>query len=158
MTSAHLKPKARAHDLLVRELASGEAVIYDKKTNEAHNLNRVASAVWRRCDGGASTAGIAASVSEELDIPCDEAVVHLAVKELQEVDLVEETGSSYAVSRRDLVRRVGPGLAAAALLPAVLSVVAPTPAAAATCVQSGGACSSGAQCCSGFCKSDNTCA
>ncbi len=159
MASATRAPKARTDDILIREFAGGETVVYDRISDEAHDLNRVASAVWRRCDGEATVAEVAASLSIELGMPCTEDIVLLSLDELCKVNLVEADGwSPPGISRRDVMRRVGPGVAAAALLPAVLSVIAPTPAAAATCQQSGEACTSNAQCCSGLCLSGGTCA
>jgi hypothetical protein len=53
------------------------------------------------------------------------------------------------VTRRELIRRLG--LAAAASLPLVTSIVAPTPAQAASCLPSGQPCTSSLQCCSAVC-------
>jgi predicted secreted protein len=61
----------------------------------------------------------------------------LALQQLADAGLLESepqlSASSAGLTRRDVTRRIG--LAAAILLPAVVSIVAPTPAeAAATCV------------------------
>lgn len=150
-------PQARSEDLLTRELADGETVVYDRRTNDAHNLNRVATAVWERCDGKTRITDIARDIQRSLDTPCTEEVVQLALQELHRIDLVDRTLPTR-ISRREVIRKVGPGIAAAALVPAVLSIVAPTPAAALSCIPKDGACTSGAQCCSGFCRPSGVCA
>jgi coenzyme PQQ synthesis protein D (PqqD) len=52
------------------------------------------------------------------------------------------------MSRREAVKRIG--LGAAIALPVVISITAPTPAQALSCVQQGGACSTSAECCAGL--------
>jgi transposase len=58
------------------------------------------------------------------------------------------------MSRREAVKRIG--LGAAIALPVVISITAPTPAQALSCVQSGGACGTPAQCCEGLMCNTNT--
>jgi hypothetical protein len=58
------------------------------------------------------------------------------------------------LSRRELIRRVG---LAAVALPAVASIVAPTPADAASCLPQGAACNETAQCCGGLVCAGNVC-
>jgi hypothetical protein len=59
------------------------------------------------------------------------------------------------MNRRQMVQALG--LAAAVALPVVASIVAPTPAQAATCVGSGGSCAGGQICCAGLSCVGNTC-
>jgi hypothetical protein len=60
--------------------------------------------------------------------------------------------SLVSVSRRTMVRTLGIGLAA---VPLITSIISPTPAEAATCLNSGQACSTSAECCSGTCNTGN---
>ncbi len=130
-----MRPLARRADVLVREL-SDELVVYDLGRHEAHCLNRTAAVVFRLADGTRTTGEIAAALGEEGDPAEREAVVRLALDQLAGLGLVdpgagtvEEASAVHA--RREVLRRLGAG--AALLLPAVVSTLAPTPAAAASC-------------------------
>jgi hypothetical protein len=54
------------------------------------------------------------------------------------------------MSRREVVRALA--LTAAVAVPVVASIVAPTPAQAASCFPNGSGCETSAECCSGFCN------
>lgn len=154
--SAHkLEPRARRRNLVVRDLVGGEVVVYDLQSHEAHSLNPSVAAVWRLCDGQTSAAEMAAAVSAELGQPMTQELVELAVAELSEASLLEELPPAavveLAVSRREALGHIGKGALVAALVPVITTILAPTPAAAGTCVPIGGACSSGFECCSGYC-------
>jgi hypothetical protein len=117
--------------------------------------------VFRNADGTRTVADLARLVAPEADRPAGEAVVGEALARLAEAGLLEGGTAAAGWSRREVVRRVGIG--AAILLPAVASVVAPTPAeAAATCVSrcagkaDGTPCSCfGANPCTATCVSDS---
>jgi len=126
-----MKPVARRSGLVVREL-SGEVLVYDTASHRAHCLNRIAGEVFRHADGTRTVDGIAALVGGD---EVGEEVVRAAFADLAAAGLLEETAgtASRGLTRREVVRRVGIG--AAVFLPAVVSVLAPTPAeAAVTCV------------------------
>ncbi len=130
-----MKPRVRDNGLLVRELG-GETVVYDLDRHQAHCLNPSAAAVFRRCDGERTRETLVAEVRTELGPEVDEQWLDLALEGLDEAHLLEP---SPAVTpppghgRRELLRRAG--LGAALLLPAVVSMVAPTPVeAAGTCI------------------------
>ncbi len=59
------------------------------------------------------------------------------------------------MSRREAVKRIG--LGAAIALPVVISITAPTPAHALSCVQAGGSCGTNAECCVGLLCSGGMC-
>jgi len=129
-----MKPQTRRSGLLIRELPD-ELLVYDQEQHRAHCLNRTAALVFRHADGTRTAAELARLPG------ADDEVVTLALDQLAGAGLLEVQASdtdpeiSAGMSRRDVARRVG--LAAAILLPAVASIVAPTPAeAAATCVTS----------------------
>lgn len=133
-----MKPRARKDGLLIRELG-GELLVYDLERHRAHCLNPTAALVFKRCDGRTGVAKMARELRLSLDAPADERWVWLALERLAKADLLEQElvvpAAVRGLSRRDLIRRAGQVAGLTLLLPAVTSIVAPTPAeAAATCV------------------------
>lgn len=134
-----MKPRMRRSGLLIRELPD-ELLVYDQEQHRAHCLNRPAALVFRHADGTRTLADLARLLAPSGT--ADEEVVTLALEQLADAGLLEAMPSAAdatmpagGMSRRDVARRMG--LAAAILLPAVATIVAPTPAeAAATCVTS----------------------
>lgn len=125
-----MKPLARRDGLLIRELPD-ELLVYDKTDHRAHCLNRTAATVFRHADGTRTTAEIARLLAP--GEPDGEPTVAEALARLAAAGLLESRPPLESTSRREALRRVG--LGAAVLLPAVASIVAPTPAeAAATCI------------------------
>ena len=153
--TAPAKPKARAEGVVVRELPE-EVLVYDLDTHRAVCLNSTAAAVWRLCDGRRTPADIRKSLENSSGGAVPEELVWLALEQLGRDRLLDaripRPAALAGISRRELMRRVG--LAAAITLPAVASIVAPTPAQAASCLPTGSACADGAQCCSGVCTND----
>ena len=145
-------PKKRKQGLVIKELPD-ELLIYDLDRNKAHCLNRSAAAVWERCDGRATVAEIARAVEKKTAVKVGEQFVWLAIEALSRDHLLEEgidwPAAVPRMSRREAVRRIGIGAAIA--IPLVTSIIAPTPAQAATCTGRCGPCSTGATCCSGLC-------
>jgi hypothetical protein len=131
-----MKPQTRRSGLLIRELPD-ELLVYDQERHRAHCLNRTAAAVFRLADGTRTIDDLARALdpAEGADAA---AAVTLALEQLSESSLLEcqpPEASAAGLTRRDVARRFG--IAAAILLPAVVTVLAPTPAeAAATCVTS----------------------
>src|SRR5262245_15932644 len=131
-----MKPERRRDGLVVKELPE-EVLVYDLERHRAHCLNPAAAAVFRSCDGKRTVSEIAGILRRETGAPADELWVHLALDRLAKAHLLEERGDApradRGVSRRDILKKAGVGLAAA--IPIVTSIVAPTPVeAAATCV------------------------
>ena len=107
------------------ESIDGELCVYDTARQRVHALNHTAAFVWQRCDGRTAPAELAAALSAEASIDDAEAVVQLTLQELAAAQLLAAPIDEVApVSRRDLLRR---GVAAAAI-PAIYSIVAPSPA------------------------------
>lgn len=136
-------PKARRDKLIVKEL-DDETLVYDLTDDKAHCLNRTAALVWKNCDGSKSVEEINASLAAEAGTPVDKRVIWLALDQLKKFKLLSETPAAPTVfagmSRRQLMR----GLSIAAIaLPAVVSIIAPTAASAASC---GFPCGSPAEC------------
>jgi hypothetical protein len=130
---------ARKDGLVVQEL-QGETLVYDVRRDRAHCLNRVASLVWHRSDGRTSVGDMARLLERELGTPVDEQVVSLALERLGKAHLLRERISAptgpAAHSRREIIRKLSLAGGVALLLPVVDSIVAPTPASAATCPSS----------------------
>jgi hypothetical protein len=121
---------------LLLQTVGNELVVYDQARQQVHNLNPTAAMIWRYCDGQTTVAEGAALLSEEFNILLDDKVVWLAVEQLEEAQLLEQTPKRPAIagniSRRDILRRLGQGAASMALLPLVTSIIAPTSAMAAS--------------------------
>jgi hypothetical protein len=124
-------PKARTLDLLVEQVGD-ETIVYDGARQVAHALNRSASFVWRQSDGSRSVPELAASLGVELKIPPNDSLVEYALDELASANLLE----GNRVSRRGALRRITYAASVAVALPVVLSIIAPTPAMAASGVVS----------------------
>lgn len=148
MSRAKNCPRNRRDEFIVQELESGEVIAYHRDTHETHCLKPIAAQVWMASDGSTSPSEISSGLSAETveGDPLD--LTHRALTQLEGVGLVEWAGGDGGLSRRAAIAQ-----AAAVAVPLVLSILAPTPAEARTCLPSGAACTSGAQCCSGRCVS-----
>ncbi len=130
-----MKPQTRRSGLLLRELPD-ELLVYDQERHRAHCLNRTAALVFRHADGSRTLDELALLLGQS----AGRDLVVQTLAQLDEAGLLESTSleaelQPAGIDRRAVVRRMG--IAAAILLPAVVSIVAPTPAeAAATCVTS----------------------
>jgi Coenzyme PQQ synthesis protein D (PqqD) len=152
-------PRARRHKLVIQEVAD-ELLIYDQDRDKAHCLNQSAALIWRCCDGNTSVLEISRKLSRYSNGNAAERMVWHALNQLSCAQLLEEpltppAAIQLGMNRRQAVRALG--LAAFVAVPLVTSIVAPTPAQAATCIPSGGMCTGSAQCCSGLCSA-GTCA
>ncbi len=145
-------PLARIEGLVIQELPD-EVLVYDRQRDKAHCLNQTAALVWKYCDGKTTVTSIAKRLERELKTGVDEKIVWYALDQLNKDHLLVEDFAPPALlagmSRRQMVRVLG--VAAVVAVPLVTSIVAPTPAQAATCLPTGAACTSSAQCCSGLC-------
>jgi hypothetical protein len=153
-------PHARDEKLLVEELRE-ETIVFDLERDKAHHLNRTAALIWRHCDGRTTVAELATGL-RKLDLPADEEVVWLALDRLEKAHLLrgrlERPADVESPTRRQVMRKLGMAGGLALLLPVVTSMVAPTPARAASGILvagcPGGCTSSGPQCTCifGFCS------
>ena len=153
ITDSH-RPRKR-HDRLIVDDLSGEVLVYDLDRHKAHCLNETAALVWRACDGRATPAAIAARLTRQLKNPVKEELIWLALRQLDQIDLLEDKVGPpprlARMSRREMVRNLT--IAAAVTLPVVTSIISPTAVQASTCLGSNQPCSTSAQCCSGVCTS-----
>lgn len=152
------QPRARTERIIVKEVQD-EVLVYDMDRDRAHCLNLSAAAVWKKCDGSNTPAQIADSLRAESQANVNEDFVWLALDQLARDHLLEEAVEWPAaiprLTRREAVRRIGIGAAIA--IPLVTSILAPTPAQAATCLTTGQACGTAVQCCSRICKTNGKC-
>jgi Coenzyme PQQ synthesis protein D (PqqD) len=145
-------PKAKL--MILRQLKD-EFLLYDQKSKKAHCLNRVAADVWLLCDGNRTVAQIIRQLQGRAKSPIDENVVRFTLRRLQRAGLLESGAGKVELlqlpSRRLLVKKLG--VAAAAAVPIVTSILVPTPAEAASpCRNALQPCPQGnTQCCSGLC-------
>jgi hypothetical protein len=113
-----------------------DLVVYDKLNDTVHHLNATVAWVWRLCDGARDLEDVRAAASAELEteLPLEAIVEALAL--LDQAHLLLEAsaqgeGDDSRMSRRDLLIRMG---ITAAAIPVLTTILAPTPAAAATCL------------------------
>jgi hypothetical protein len=133
-------PVARKEGLVIQETAE-EVLVYDLNSNKAHCLNRTAAFVWKSCNGNNSISEISRLFEKEVGSNVHEALIWLAIDQLNEKQLLDaELVSSFAGrSRREVIKKIG--LATVVALPLVASLTAPTSALASTscaCVNPGG--------------------
>ena len=146
-------PHARSDELVVTEL-DDEVLVYDKARDKAHCLNQSAALVWNYSNGKRTVSEIAAAMQNKLHSPVDEQIVWYALGQLEKDHLMEGhlpvPNELAGISRREFVKTMGK-VAVAVTVPIVISLTAPRAALAASCLPNGSPCSSGTQCCSGFC-------
>ncbi len=165
MDHSHLTahPKRRDEGLIVREVES-EVIVYDLDRHEAHCLNPEAARLWGACDGARDGREILRHVYGDQPTPGHEAALLLGLQQLREKHLLDDSDADSEfepvahVNRRELLSRYGKVAAVTVALPAVMSIVSPTPAEAASCLASGVTCTSSSECCSGLCLPGGTCA
>jgi hypothetical protein len=131
------RPRARKEGLLVRDIGD-EVVVYELESHRGHCLNRTAALVWHACDGRRTVAAITGQVGRELGAPADEDLVRYTLRRLSDARLLDPgiQEAATTLTRRQIARRMGQ----AALLPVVISLLAPKPSEAATCEAGCAAC------------------
>jgi hypothetical protein len=104
-----------------------ETLVYDRKSDKAYVLSPSAAAVWRACNGRRNVQEIATYLSQ--DTPTNEHTVWYALGQLQELldAPVEIPKTHQGISRRQFLKRAGL-VGAAAAVPVVVSIVAPSAA------------------------------
>lgn len=141
------RPVARTDAMIVEEL-DGDLIIYDTASNKAHALNPLAARIWKLCDGRHSVSELADMFAAETP---DGAVVN-CLAQLERLHLLNDGSlggfESAVLSRRQLLRKVAIGTAAAAVMvPMVTSILAPNAMATASCQALNADCTGGKPCC-----------
>jgi hypothetical protein len=129
MTSS-LQPRSISSDRIIAKEIETETLLYDERTHRAWCLNRSSACIWRLCDGRRTVQQIADAAGSELGSAVSEDLVLLALAELREKELLEESSAAMLpddMSRRAMIGRAG--IAAVALLPVIAAITAPTAAA-----------------------------
>lgn len=148
-------PGVRTENLLEQQIGD-EILIYDLTNDKAFNLNENLSIIYRECIRNSTFEEVTRRYNFTDDF------IFLALDELRRNNLLAENYQTPfgKIKRREAIRRVG--LATAASLPLIISIVAPTSSAAQSrtvalggvcttsrdCVPSASNCSSG-RCCTG---------
>ncbi len=126
-------PRAREEGLIIKYLPE-EVLVYDLAREKAHCLNPAAALVWKYCDGDKTARQIKDAMERETQTTIDERLVWLALEQLEAFDLIVGKIQRPAIlkdmSRRELIRRIG---VTAVAIPAIISIVAPTAQAQASC-------------------------
>ncbi|MDB4971167.1 MAG: hypothetical protein JWN44_6856 [Myxococcales bacterium] len=126
-----MKPAART-DLALRDV-DDEAVVYDFRRHKAHCLNATALAVFRLCDGTRTPAQMAKELSKQLGAGVDEEMVWMGLHKLAGEELLAAPlEGAPDFDRRRLLRKMALTAGLSIALPAVWSILAPTPAYAAS--------------------------
>jgi hypothetical protein len=117
-------PRAR-RDALLLQTVGDQLVLYDQNRRRLHVLSRSAAMLWQYCDGERDVSQLAELVGRELGTAADNAVVELALQQLEEAGLLavrtDVTRRPNSVSRREMLNVAMGGLAAGVLLPVVTS-------------------------------------
>src|ERR1700676_4180317 len=122
----------KRHDGRIVKRVDDELVIYDEQNHKVSHLNKAAAIVWEYCDSASSLDDLAHTLASHSELPASVDLAGLALQELRDADLIEGSFASVAgreVARRDVIARMA---ALALALPAVVSLLAPTPAMAAS--------------------------
>ncbi len=74
--TAAFVPPPRRPDIFENEL-DGEAILVDPRDGNTHRMNATALAVWRQCDGRATTREIAQEQVRRFEVEFDPALNHV---------------------------------------------------------------------------------
>ena len=121
----HRPLRLPSDELIVEELPD-ELMIYDPARNKAFCLNQTAAFVWNHCDGTKTIAELAKLMRQRMGKAGNKEVVRYALDALAKDGLLAPStilpASGSAVTRRNLMRKLGAGAAAALPLIIVLIV------------------------------------
>ena len=124
-------PLARKEQI-ISETVAGEYVLYDGLRKRAHRLNPTLCWIWDRCDGSTGVEDIAAAFEREFAVDNGTNAVLSGLKQLDNYELLQrpleipQLGSFQLpeLSRRRIIA------GGSMLMPVLVSMIAPTPAAA----------------------------
>jgi hypothetical protein len=157
MSTLTFRP-TRRKGAFVRDLGT-ELLVIDPESKKAHCLNETAGKIWMLCNGDNTVLEVATFLSQEFSRKVDAKVVWMALAQLHKAKLLVSLPSFseqlFSASRREMLRKTG--MSVALVLPLVLSIVIPSPAAAASCRGPGVGCMLDSQCCSGRCNNGGHC-
>lgn len=139
------RPRARSAELVIEHLEE-ETLVYDQRSHRAHCLSASAAQVWELCDGRSTADDVARRTGLSRE------TLAVALEELRSCDLLEGAAqaSRDGSTRREVAARAIRAGVAAASVPLIVSVAAPTAAQAVTlrlCQNVGGVSNCGNACC-----------
>lgn len=140
-------PRARA-DRLVIQNVDDETLVYDLDKDKAICLNETSKLVWGLCDGKSTINETAELLSDKLKIDTNHDLVTLTLDELRKANLLDDNSvfleDKSGVSRRNLITQYGIPMA---VLPIVMSLVAPLAVHAQSCAAPFQTCAVPSDCC-----------
>ena len=127
--SKDLLPVSRREGLSEERLAS-EVILYDHANHRVHRLNQTMGFVWKASDGTNSIEDIAKMMTEETGNTCDKDLILVALSQLERENLLQAGLAEQPPlpSRRELGKKFANAGLSLAFLPALASMLAPTPA------------------------------
>jgi hypothetical protein len=137
MAVSDVFPDGWAESFIVREMGD-ELLVYNLRNQRVTSLNAFAAGVWRASNGTADIAATAAVLGAQ-GVHADNQAIESAFWMLIEAGLIEGKVAppTRGASRRDFLGRMFKGSAVASAMavatPAVVTILAPTPAHAASC-------------------------
>ena len=115
---------ARRVEGLLSQRVEGELLVIRESTEEAHALNETAAIVFELCDGETTAGTMAAEIARRSGLPADDAIIELALSELEDAGLIiREAATASAPTRRSLIRRLALSAATVSMLPVVETVL-----------------------------------
>jgi hypothetical protein len=146
-------PSLRTENLIVKDLSSGELLIYDLETDKAFCLNEPARLIMDECNGSNSVDQALDSLNQKLKSKLNEEIVWLVIAEFKKSNFLpndyEVPVQTAKISRRQVLQSAA---ALGIVLPLITSLVVPVAAQTASCIQPGQPCSQGGMpCCTGNC-------
>jgi hypothetical protein len=135
-------------ELLSAEVA-GELILMDSERKRAFALSPTLSLLWKHCDGARNVPSLASMIAKKTGHEVEEDDIWLGLRKLQKKRLLAgelEIPEDLDVrSRRRALKQIGLGAGA------LVAMMLPTPAQAATCFPAGHPCSLRSECCSLLC-------
>lgn len=152
-------PKPRGG--LLRHPLENQVLVYDPEKDQVHLLDPITACVLDLLDeGGWTEEGMAAELAARLSVDPSPALFDLAVDELRNAGLIDESADAAAAaviptsSRRQLLGKLAMTGAAALLIPAIATLTATKGYALGSAqIGNGGPCTSNGNCLSGNCVS-----
>ena len=126
------KPRVRQSDLFSEEI-HGERVIYDDSNKKVHRLNPTMSWVWSHCDGSRTLDDLIAAMQGETGNDDSRGLITSGLKQLGDANLLEPESvdlNALMTEPRTVSRRAAVAAGVSIAVPAMTSMLAPTPAAA----------------------------
>jgi hypothetical protein len=121
-------PRRAHHGISIQQIGA-ETLLYDERSHRAFCLNETSSILWRLADGTRTVDQLSAQATAELGAPVGRELVLYALQQLHSDGLMVLGASleaASAISRRELLQRLGTG--GAILLPLIVAIAMPTPA------------------------------